>query len=182
MEFKTPKVNFQLKTSSISQSNVVADYPLSNSKGSINQYRTSITWYGVSIKNLLGELYDNYEIFNIQMNSVGYSSSPTVYGVTADDLTVRYGITGLDWVYCNYNSATGNTTNEAVVVGLSYVGSILGSSVTAGQTNISALSFRKCVTTDITINLYTTMGTSPNMNVGTIFPQLFFGFVITPVK
>ena len=72
MEFNTAKVSFKLNTKNISASNVVGDYPVSNVVGSISQFRTSIKWNAINIKNLLGELYNEYELYNIQMECAGY--------------------------------------------------------------------------------------------------------------
>ena len=179
MEFILPKANFILKTSDISTSNVIGDYPLSNSKGSINATRTSITFNGVCIKNILGELYNNYELFNLQLVSVGYPIGTTLYGVTNDDLNIHFGITGFDWVFTNYNTATSNTSRETFVSGVKFAGQ--GTSHNNPYYKQPVYTFRKCITTDITINLYTINGTLPNMNIGTIWPRLTFNFIITPV-
>jgi hypothetical protein len=179
MEFNIKKANFILKTADILNSNVVADFPVSNYKGSINSTRTSITWNGVCIKNILDKLYDDYELFNISLIMVGYPIGPTGYGVTAEDRTIHFGITGLDWVYTNYNAITGNTSRESLCNAITFVE---GQANNFDANHNPSYTFRKCITTDITINLYTIMGTLPNMNVATIFPQLTFDFVITPIQ
>lgn len=180
MEFNTAKVNFKLNTKSISESNTIGDYPLTNMVGSINQYRTSITWNTINIRNLLGELYNHYEIFNIQLVSAGYETGTTLYGATADDRAVQIVMSGLDWVYSNYNISTGNMTTETVMQGVIYEGQAVSS--VGNIASLRCCTFRKCITTDITINLYTLLGTYPDMNIGTIFPQLSFTFLITPVQ
>jgi len=176
MEFNIKKANFILKTSDILNSNVVADFPVSNYKGSINSTRTSITWNGICIKNILDNLYDDYELFNMTL-MVGYSIGPTAYGVTLEDKAIHFGIMGLDWVYTNYNAITGNTSRESLCAVMSFV----QGQARSVERNNPSYTFRKCITTDITINLYTIMGTLPNMNVATIFPELTFEFVITPI-
>lgn len=179
MEFNTAKVSFKLNTKNISASNVVGDYPVSNVVGSISQFRTSIKWNAINIKNLLGELYNEYELYNIQMECAGYEIGTTLYGATADDVSVRFGMTGLDWVYSNYNIETGNMSNETIIQSSIYGGQAIAD--VGNLDNMPCCTFRKCITTDIGINLYTVMGTAPTMNIGTIFPQLSFSFVITPV-
>lgn len=180
MEFNLPKVNFVLKTRDIFNSNTIADYPVSNSKGSINQYRTSMTWNAISMKNMLGELYNQYELFNIEL--IGFSAAQILsnFGVTDNDRNVIFKMSGLDWVYNTYNTSTFNTTNQAVV----------GCHRFASQTNVFNASntrrmtstFRKNQIVDITITLNTILGTLPNMNVNTVFPNMNFGFIITPVS
>jgi len=179
MEFNTVKVSFKLNSKSISASNVIGDYPVSNVVGSINQYRTSWRWNAINVKNLLGDLYDEYDLFNIQMECAGYEIGTTLYGATPDDLCVRFGMSGLDWVYSNYNIATNNMTSETIIQSAIYGGQAIAD--VGNLVNMPCCTFRKCITTDITINLYTVMGVAPAMNIGTIFPQISFSFVITPV-
>lgn len=179
MEFILPKANFILKTSDISTSNIVNDYPLANSKGSINSTRTSITWNAVSIKNILGELFNNYELFNLQLVSVGYPIGTTLYGASNDDLNIHFGIIGFDWVFTNYNTLTTTTSRETIVSGTKFAGQ--GTSHNNPYYKQPVYTFRKCITTDITINLYSVDNAPPDMNVGTIWPQLTFNFIITPV-
>lgn len=182
MEFIIPRANFILKTSDISASNIINDYPLSNAKGSVNSTRTSITWNAVCIKNILGELYENFELFNLQLVSVGYGVGTTLYGATDDDRNIHYGITGFDWVFTNYNTVTANTSREAFVSGTKFAGQ--GVAHNNPYYEQPLYTFRKCITTDITINLYAV--NSPQapvvMNIGTIYPQLTFNFIVTPVS
>lgn len=180
MEFNTPKINFMLRMKDISTSNVVNDYPLANIVGSISQYRTSIKWNSVNIQNIIGrDLYSKYDIFNIQMVSAGYSIGTTVYGTTADDRCVNIAMSGLDWQGSNYNIVTLNKTAETIMQCAIYGGQAVSNVGTIIQ--MPAISFRKCITTDITINLYTVLGIPPATNIGTMFPQMSFSFIITPV-
>lgn len=180
MEFNTTKVMMQLNTNDISTSDTIGDYPLSNTIGSVSQYRTSIVWYAVNIKNLLGDLYDKYELFNIQLLCAGYTSGTTAYGATADDLSIRFAMSGLNWVYCNYDVSTGNTVNKSIVGATIYSG--FGVADVGNLTNLTCNTFRKCITANICIDLNTVLGAYPNMNANTIFPQQSFTFVITPAE
>lgn len=180
MEFNTPKVNFTLNTSDISASDTVGDYPLANTKGSINQYRTSITWNAVNIKNILGTLYDKYELFNLEIRSVGSPIPPTLFGVTDNDRTLTLKMSGLDWVFNSYDTNSGNTVNEAIIGNRRFNSQTAQNNIIIGQRLITT--FRKCITANITINLYNVDGTLPNMNVNTIFPQQIFVFKIIPVS
>jgi hypothetical protein len=180
MEFNLPKVNFILETRDISTSNVIANYPVSNTKGSVNQSRTSMTWNAINMRNILGNLYDKYELFNIEL--VGFSAYQVLsnFGVTDNDRNVIFKMSGLDWVYNTYDTNTFNTTNQAIV----------GCQRFATQTNVFNASntrrmtstFRKNQIVNITITLNTIMGTLPNMNPNTVFPSMNFGFIITPVS
>ena len=177
MDFDLKKDRFVLKTIDILNSNTIGDFPVANSKGSINSTRTSITWNAISIKDILQDMYYDYELFNITLTLYHHATGTTAYGVTAEDRTIHFGMSGLDWVFTNYNCSTMNTSRECTISSFNYI---------AGQSLINAfpnptLTFRKNITADITINLYTILGTLPAMNAATIFPQMSFYFTITPV-
>lgn len=180
MEFNLPKVNFILKTRDIFNSNIIANYPVSNEKGSINQYRTSMTWNAVNMKDILGELYNQYDLFNIELIVFSAAQILGNFGVTDNDRNVIFKMAGLDWVYNTYDTTSFNTKNEAIV----------GCHRFASQTNVFNASnirrmtstFRKNQIVNITITLTTIFGTLPEMNVNTVFPNMNFGFIITPVS
>ena len=177
MDFNLKKNHFILKTSDILDSNTLVNFPVSNEKGSINSTRTSITWNAISIKDILQDMYVDYDLFNISLTFVGNPTGTTAYGASLNDKVIHFGMTGLDWVFTNYNCATRNTSRESMISAYTFI---------QGSANLSfvqnpTLTFRKCNTTDITINLYTVMGTLPDMNANTIYPQMSFNFVITPV-
>lgn len=180
MEFDTPKVSFILRESDISASNVVGDYPLSNEKGSVNQYRTSITWNAVNIKNILGNLYDKYELFNLEVKYISNPIPTTLFGVTDNDRCVLFKMAGLDWVFNTYDTASGNTTSQAIISSQRF--SNQNNTLNFIGTRKITSTFRKSITANITINLYNVFGVPPNMNVNTIWPQLIFAFNITPVS
>lgn len=179
MEFDIPMVNFTLRESDISASNTVGDYPLSNSKGSIDEFRTSITWNAVSIKNILGSLYDKYEMFNLEVVMISYPIPTTLFGVDDDDRAITFIMSGLDWVFNSYNTFTLNTTNQAIISNMKF--SSQTAPVSFGNYRRLTTTFRKCITTNLTIDLYNVNDDRPDMNAGTIFPQLTFTFKISPV-
>lgn len=180
MEFQTPKVVFTLKAHDISTSNVVADYPLTNIKGSISQYRTTITWNAVNFKNMLGELYNHYDLFNIQLVNTGWALPAAAFGVTTNDRGVNVVMSGLDWTYNNYNTVTGNMTNECIV-GVAFINPTNTANVGVYNGLLQNATFRKCITADITISVETVLGGVPNLAAGTMYPQLSFMFIVTPV-
>jgi hypothetical protein len=139
-----------------------------------------MTWNAINFKNLLGEMYNNYDMFNLQMISTGNALPPAGWGVTANDRLLKVSMSGLDWVYNNYDTSTGNMTN-ACIVGNQNFANVANSSPGAYVSSQSSI-FRKCITADITISVQTVLGGVPNMAAGTIFPRLSFGFCISPVE
>lgn len=179
MEFDIPRISFILRESDISTSNVVGNYPLSNSIGFIDQYRTSITWKAVNIKNLLGSLYDQYDLFNLDVGSISNPIPTTLFGVSDNDRCINFKMAGLDWVFNTYDTISLNTVNEAIISNTRFTNQT--TAINTINHRKMTTTFRKCITTDITINLYNIDGNPPNMNAGTIWPQLTFMFRITPV-
>jgi len=49
--------------------------------GTMNALATEMTFSNISMKNILGNLYDQYETFNISLNSVTIPQSAATYGV-----------------------------------------------------------------------------------------------------
>lgn len=177
MEFNVPKTNFVLSTRDISTSTAVGDYPLSNSIGSFNSTRTVVTWNAVNIKNILGELYDKYELFNIEL--VGFSNP--AFGasqtVTDNDRNCIYYMSGLSWNYNNYDTDSLHTTSEAIIGAVRIPVSIFNINLRSMTTT-----FRKTQTADITITIRTVFGTLPNLAGDSLFPFINYEFVITPVS
>jgi hypothetical protein len=180
MEFNVPKVNFILKTRDISLLNGAGNFPLSNQFGSINSSRTSTTWNAINIKNILGELYDQYELFNIELIGISIASYSGNFGTTDNDRNVIINMSGLDWVYNNYNTSSLSTTNQAIVGSHKFATQAAAQSFSNIRRMIST--FRKNQVVDITITLTTVQGTLPNINAGQLFPFQNYAFVITPVS
>ena len=65
MQYVIEKASFSLKTNDITVSNTFANYPITNVVGSVNATRTITTWNSVNFENILGDLYNRYELFNL---------------------------------------------------------------------------------------------------------------------
>jgi len=52
--------------------------------GTVDQYRTNITWNNINMRLLLGDMYDRYDLFNLQLVNIGCDDDITydVDGVT----------------------------------------------------------------------------------------------------
>ena len=62
---------FHLNTSDIDLANTGN---VSNQYGTVNQFRNDFTWYNVSFKTILGDMYEQYDCFNIKLSSIMYSA------------------------------------------------------------------------------------------------------------
>jgi hypothetical protein len=150
----TESVNFVLKTTSINTDHTAATYyntTFSNNIGTVAQNRTSITWNNINLKNLLGEMYDRYERFNISLNFISGSRTGSANETVADGRMFYVRMRGLNFT-SSYDQKTGNNDNSAVFATLSLPLSAFT------PWNFSTLTpiyftFRKQETTNINIDL-----------------------------
>jgi hypothetical protein len=113
-------VSFILKSTSINLDNAVANYYnqiISNNIGTVAQNRSSITWNNVNLKNLLGEMYDRYERFNINLNFICGARTGTTAEANADNRTYYVRMRGLNFT-SSYDQKTGNNDNSVVLTSL----------------------------------------------------------------
>ena len=75
----------------------------SNKYGTISLQRDDITWYNISLKTILGTMYEKYNKFNIKLSSINQAASVSP---SADDidLNLQLNIAGLPFSNCTYNS------------------------------------------------------------------------------
>jgi hypothetical protein len=169
--------NFVLNENDLNSSDTVGDYPFSSATGSINNIRNIITFRGINLENIMGDIYKKFDTFNLRLTGINGSSS--TYGVLAIDRLHIINIKGLPWINCTYNTST--RCNSDVC----QIGSFLGTSNASFNVNFESsliATFSKCQNTDITITLLRIDGLTPNMNANTLLPRLQFFFTITGVK
>lgn len=178
-EFITlPKASFALKYGDISVSDTFGDYPVTNNVGTINSTRTQVTWYSINLENILGDLYNQYEIFTLRLNSVSYQNQ-AAFGVNAYDRNVYFSISGPAWYNNNY-SITKKTNIAGAILGAENF--IQAESRVDIFNNSYVATFRKQPTMNITIQLLTLDGTVPAMNANTQFPRISFFFDVFGCK
>ena len=94
---------FHLNTTDISTStNVYSQY------GSINTNRNDITWNNVSLRTILGDMYNKYDKFNIKLSALLYSQSALIPSSNSVDLNLQINIGGLPFSNCTYNTKSDN--------------------------------------------------------------------------
>jgi hypothetical protein len=93
-------VQLILKTTDIITTATNANYfntpgTITTAIGQVSQSRTSMTWYNINIRSLLGDLYDKYERFNISLNFAGGSSTGSGTGTIPDNRLFQNKMKGL---------------------------------------------------------------------------------------
>jgi hypothetical protein len=172
-----PKAGFALKYNDISTSDTFGNYPVANNVGTINATRTQATWYSINLENILGDLYDKYEIFTLRLNTLSYQQT-AAYGVAPFDRLVYFAVSGPAWYNNNYSISRKTLINSAVLGVQNFTQNICE---TNSYENSYVASFRKQKTMDITIQLLTLDGNPPTLNANTQFPRISFFFDIFPV-
>ena len=84
--------------------------------GQCDQYRQSFTWFNINLRALLGDLYYQYENFNILLISISSStaSASGTQGV-AEDKIVYAKMSGLPFINQTYNQPTGSNVTSAIL-------------------------------------------------------------------
>jgi len=93
---------------------------VSNQCGSINQYRSDITWFNVSFKTILGDMYDKYDSFNIKLSSIMYSTIAAPSALPSN-LLLKINFVGLPFSNCTYHSLS-NSNSQYCTVGSFTIG------------------------------------------------------------
>jgi hypothetical protein len=103
-----------LKTSDLTANSIT-------SIGESNQYMTKMTWYNINIRTLLGDMYDDYDQFNLCLNtfaSAVVNGGAGVVGASLDDRALLLKMSGLPFLNQTYDVAKGHNTSST------YMGSI----------------------------------------------------------
>jgi len=96
-----------LKTSDFTtRSDYIYGLPYTNQLGSMNAKGSSITWNNINLRTLLGDMYDQFDIFNICLNTISTAQANTI-DPNADSRNVNVKIGGLPWINQTYNVKTG---------------------------------------------------------------------------
>jgi hypothetical protein len=118
-------VGFTLKTTDINpstgDSTIYLNQNFVNGNGRINHNMTELTWFNVNLENIMGEMYNKYDKFNISLNLFGMASQGSAPDADQDSRTLYVKMSGLPWTtYGQMNSdvilniielpATGSTT------------------------------------------------------------------------
>ena len=82
--------------------------------GQCDQFRQNFTWFNINLRALLGDLYNQYDYFNLLLISVSSSVITAAANQgSADDRLVYVKISGLPFINQSYNQPTGNNTTSS---------------------------------------------------------------------
>lgn len=177
MDYIQEKAHFALKSGDISLSDTFGDYPVTNLAGTNNATRTITTWYSVNFENILGDLYNRFELFNLKVKFFTFNST-AAYGVTSNDRSITFQMTGLNWIGSNYDVVRGCNTNSATFYLQLFTAN---TAATAAGVSEFVITFQKQKTANITISMLNALFVEPALNANTQMPRYAFYFDITPL-
>lgn len=91
---------------------VLSDATYNKSNGSCNQFRTSMTWNSINLRTLLGDMYNDYELFNLCLNSITTSTPLDDITTYPDNLALRVNISGLPFINQTYDTGSGHNQSS----------------------------------------------------------------------
>jgi hypothetical protein len=145
-----------ITTDDISEENLALG--INNSVGQITNKGYTIKWKNINPQLLLGDMYNKYERFNLNLAS--YSSRRTAASLSDSEMT--YYISGLPWSNQSYSLKSGSITSKAPLFSLCLVNTTASGTDSFGQ-NMNTLTFNKPISNfDITIDMRNSIDTTPN--------------------
>jgi hypothetical protein len=163
---------FNLNTCDIDSANVGDVY---NQYGSTNALKNDTTWNNVSLKTILGDMYEKYDSFNVKFSGLMYQAIAAP-SPTANEKQLRINIAGLPFNNCTYNTSMNCNTNVYCPAAF-----ILGTAATnANYTDLVFTIEKPPAICNIRIYLTTMSNTVPNWV--TPGPQMDFSFRIYGIK
>ena len=148
--------------------------------GTMTTLATEMTFSSISMKNILGELYDQYDTFNISLNSVTIPQSATTYGV-GNNTNIMLFMSGPAFKTSNtYSNLTRTSQNAALVGNFQLPTWVANSSSTIyfGQSFVNTFGkFEDYI--DITLSLRTPTGTLQAPT--NAYPLIVYNFTIVGV-
>ena len=95
--------------------NSLIDATYSYSNGTCDKYRTTMTWNSINLRTLLGDMYNDYDLFNLCLSSIATSKPTASISTDADNLNVIVKVSGLPFINQTYDVAHGHNKTDATV-------------------------------------------------------------------
>jgi hypothetical protein len=149
---------------------------INNAYGSVNQYKNDTTFYNISLRTILGDMYDKYDKFNIKLSSIMYAAIAAP-SATPSQLLLKINIVGLPFSNCTYHSYT-NSNSQYCTMGSLTLGTA-ATQIYYNDDNVFTID-KPPASTNIRIYLSTMGDFTPNW--ASLGPQMDFYFRVYGVK
>ena len=158
--------------------------------GTCDEFGTDFTWYNINLRLLLGDLYNQYDYFNLSLISISCSlcyaidtsATNTTLDTDKENKNVMVKMSGLPFINQTYNQPTGNNSGSVVLAGYS----IPITAITANQFYNNASNVCTFNKDQDVCNINITFSrilddTKPVLDADTENPQFVFIFAITGI-
>ena len=111
-----------LKTSDFTtDTNFVYGTQYVSSRGACNGKLSSMTWNNINLRTLLGDMYNDYDLFNICLNSISTANANPIIDSITDVKTLSIKISGLPFVNQTYNIKNGCNGNSTIIATFNFL-------------------------------------------------------------
>ena len=167
--YMSQSVNLILKTTQITNSNDITLYYnniVTTPNGIISNNRNSFKWNNVNLQLLLGDMYDLYDRFNINLNFIGGAKTGSLDETNINNRCVLVKLSGLPFT-SSYN-LTNNCNTGQVVLTVIQIPSTKNQTWFNNYFTSQYYTFTKQNIVDIIIDLHTVNSdTTPNVEFNT---------------
>jgi hypothetical protein len=173
-----------LKSIDINSSGTYADYyntTIVTAYGKVEENRSKLTWTNIDMRQILGDMFDKYDRFNISLNFVGTSETGTGEETTSDFRFFQVMLSGLSFT-TTYNHSYKSSDNKALM-GLVNFPLTAQTAYITNQQNSATYTFEKTQNVSLTIDLLNIFDNTyyvPDDNTSLI-GHTIFSFTITGV-
>jgi hypothetical protein len=119
--------------------------------GKVEENRTKLTWTNIDMRQILGDMFDKYDRFNISLNFVGTSETGTVAETSSDYRFFQVMLSGLQFT-TTYNHSYRSSDNKALM-GLVNIPLTEDTAYITNQQNSATYTFEKTQNVSLTIDL-----------------------------
>jgi hypothetical protein len=88
--------------------------------GTADANGVTLTWNNINLRVLLGDIYDMYDRFNLNLNTIATSIAGAI-GTSADDRACYITIAGLPWINNTYNQKSNSNSNATVIASCVFI-------------------------------------------------------------
>lgn len=179
-----PCATFHLNTAQILNNDVNATYVngISNNNGTMNNLRTDNTWFNVDFKTILGDMYYQYDKFNLSLAFVTFGVTANVYGTAAIDRTLMINLAGLPFNNCAYNTGQGFNNSYASIGTITLPGNTVPGSFNFTNDMNTITIYKPNNMSNIRIFFNKFDGITTPASAGGIYPAMDFFFHIYGIE
>ena len=167
----------QIQTAKLILKTCTLEPDAQTSKGTINQFNTEITFNNINFRLLLGDMYEKFDNFNIQLVNITSDDNRTgelISGNSVSDRIVSVNLRGLNFLNQTYDSNT-----NLVGTSVSLATYVLYDELSKNYTNNIATFTKGNEVCNLTIYFKRVLDDAfPNCQSSLDFPQMIFLFNI----